>query len=126
MPDDIVQCRIDSRVKDKANRIFKKEGQTMSGAIRLFLKRAASERKIPFDVEISNKVTIKAMQEARSGKGITPVTLDQLRKEWEKAAETKGFSSKKKQKKILKRHLKRPFKKLMQVKTLLNSIAPMN
>ncbi len=84
MVESVVKFRVDPKIKKEADRLFHKMGLTMSGAIRLFLYRVTTEKRLPFPVEIPNKQTIKAMEAARRGE-VEPVTLEQMRKEWEDA-----------------------------------------
>jgi DNA-damage-inducible protein J len=48
------------------------------------LTRIAHEKALPFEPLVPNEATIKAMKQARSGKGLEKVTLDQLADEWRK------------------------------------------
>jgi len=85
MAESVIKFRIDPKVKKEADRLFHKLGLTMSGAMRLFLYRATSEKRLPFPIEIPNKETIKAMEEIRRGEGLEKVTLEDLKKQWDEA-----------------------------------------
>jgi len=64
-----ISARISSQDKARAERVFKKLGVTASQAITLFYKQVHMRRGIPFPVEIPNKETIEAIEEARTGQG---------------------------------------------------------
>ena len=83
MADSVIRSRIDPAMKAEAVRIFKTMGLTMSEAIRLFLHQTVAHKALPFQIRIPNEETVAAMQKARGGKGLTPVTLDRLAREWE-------------------------------------------
>ena len=63
----IVQARIDSRVKEEAAIVLAAMGLTVSDAVRLLLTRIAEERALPFEPLVPNAKTIAAMKEAREG-----------------------------------------------------------
>ena len=69
--DERIQARIDPTLKSTAEAIFSKLGISSSEAIRMFYAQVSMRGGIPFDVSIPNAETIKAMQEATSGKGTT-------------------------------------------------------
>ncbi|WP_108507653.1 type II toxin-antitoxin system RelB/DinJ family antitoxin [Polynucleobacter acidiphobus] len=63
-----VRCRIDAKVKAEATEVIEAMGLNVSDAIRLFLKRVATEGTIPFDLRIPNAKTIAAMEEIENPK----------------------------------------------------------
>lgn len=69
--DERIQARIDPALKSTAEAIFSKLGISSSEAIRMFYAQVSMRGGIPFDVSIPNAETLKAMQEAKSGKGTT-------------------------------------------------------
>ncbi len=83
MGESVVRARIDPVVKDEANQILKSMGLTLSDGIRLFLYQVIAEKALPFVIKSPNKVTREAMTAARNGKGLEPVTLEELSDEWE-------------------------------------------
>ena len=85
MVESVIKFRIDPKVKKEADRLFHKMGLTMSGAMRLFLYRATSEKRLPFPLEIPNKETQKVLEEIRRGEGLKEVTLEDLAKQWKDA-----------------------------------------
>jgi DNA-damage-inducible protein J len=76
---------IDERIKEEASVVLAAMGLTVSDAFRIMLTRVAREKALPFEPLISNDVTIQAMKDARRGKGMEKITLDQLADEWRKA-----------------------------------------
>jgi len=58
--------RLDTNVKEEAEKIFADLGMTLSGAINIFLHQALIVRGLPFEVrqEHPNKTTLAAMEEA--------------------------------------------------------------
>ena len=56
-------CRIDSKTKHDASEVIEAMGLSVSDAIRIFLKRVATEGTIPFDLRLTNAKTIAAMVE---------------------------------------------------------------
>ncbi len=65
----MVHIRVDEKVKAEANAAFELMGISMSDAVRIMLVRVASEKALPFEVRVPNKVTIKAMKDADKKKG---------------------------------------------------------
>ena len=80
----VVRARIDEDIKEEATIVLAAMGLTVSDAFRIMLTRVAREKALPFEPLIPNEKTIKAMRQARSGKGLKRVTLEQLADEWHK------------------------------------------
>ena len=80
----VVRARIDENIKEEATIVLAAMGLTISDAFRIMLIRVAREKALPFEPLIPNEKTIKAMKQARSGKGLKRVTLEQLADEWHK------------------------------------------
>ena len=80
----VVRARIDEHIKEEAAVVLATMGLTVSDAFRIMLTRIAREKALPFEPLVPNEATIKAMKQARSGKGLEKVTLDQLADEWRK------------------------------------------
>ena len=80
----VVRARIDEHVKEEATVVLAAMGLTISDAFRIMLTRVAREKALPFEPLVPNEETIKAMKQARSGKGLKRVTLEQLADEWHK------------------------------------------
>lgn len=77
-----VRCRIDPKTKEDAAEVIEAMGLTVSDAIRLFLKRVASEGAIPFELRVPNAKTIAAIAELEAPKSRSKVkrykTLDDM------------------------------------------------
>lgn len=51
----LIQLRVESDVKDRADEIFKKQGLTTQSAIKMFLTQVSNTGKSPFDNLFSPK-----------------------------------------------------------------------
>ena len=80
----VVRARIDEHIKEEASAVLAAMGLTVSDAFRIMLTRIAREKALPFEPLVPNEETIQAMKQARSGKGLKRVTLEQLADEWHK------------------------------------------
>ena len=63
-----VRCRIDPKTKEDASEVIEAMGLTVSDAIRLLLKRVASEGAIPFELRVPNAKTVAAIAELEAPK----------------------------------------------------------
>jgi DNA-damage-inducible protein J len=81
----VVRARIDEHIKEEATIVLAAMGLTVSDAFRIMLTRVAREKALPFEPLIPNEKTMQAIKDARSGKGMEKVTLDQLADKWRKA-----------------------------------------
>ena len=72
---------LDTVMKKKAQEIFKQYGMGLSDAFNIFLSQAVMEKGIPFQIKIPNDETAQVIKEARVGKNMTKVSLDELKKE---------------------------------------------
>ena len=70
---------LDAEMKKKAQEIFKVYGMGLSDAFNMFLSQSVLERGIPFEVKIPNEITVEAIKDARDGKNMTKITLDELK-----------------------------------------------
>ncbi len=68
--DTYVRARIDTLTKERATDALEAMGLSISDAIRLLMLRVADERRLPFEVKAPNAMTIKAINELQSGKGV--------------------------------------------------------
>ncbi len=64
---ELVQARIDGKIKKEAAIVLAAIGLTVSDAVRLMLTRVAQDKELPFEPLIPNAETIEAMQEYRKG-----------------------------------------------------------
>jgi len=63
-----VHARIQPNLKVRAEAILDQLGISTSEAIAIFFSQIALRKGLPFDVRIPNKITRKAMREARGGR----------------------------------------------------------
>ncbi|MBY0432076.1 MAG: type II toxin-antitoxin system RelB/DinJ family antitoxin [Rhodospirillales bacterium] len=63
----LVQARIDGKIKEEAAAVLAAMGLTVSDAVRLLLTKVAQEKALPFEPLIPNAMTIETMKEARKG-----------------------------------------------------------
>ena len=66
----IISARIDPDLKRDAEQIFRELGLTTSQAITLFYKQVDIQRGLPFTVRIPNKVTSKALEDAKTQRNL--------------------------------------------------------
>jgi DNA-damage-inducible protein J len=67
--DTYVRARIDKATKARATDALAAMGMSVSDAIRLLMFRIAEEQRLPFDVQVPNATTRKAIAELEAGKG---------------------------------------------------------
>lgn len=72
---------LDTAMKKKAQEIFKQYGMGLSDAFNIFLSQSVMEKGIPFQIKIPNDETAEVIKDAREGKNMTKVSLDDLKKE---------------------------------------------
>jgi len=53
----------------------------LSDAFNIFLSQSVMEQGIPFQIKIPNDDIARVIQDAREGKNMTKITLDELKKE---------------------------------------------
>lgn len=66
----MIRARVEPRLKQDAEAVFKKVGMTPTEAITLFYRQVTLNRGLPFSVHIPNKETQRAIREARAGKNL--------------------------------------------------------
>ena len=72
---------LDAEIKRQAQEIFKRYGMGLSDAFNIFLAQAVMQRGIPFDVKIPNEETAQTIKDARAGKNMSHVSIEELKKE---------------------------------------------
>ena len=91
--DSLLQVRMNSKVRAKAEKIIRRAGLSSSEAVRMFMVQIVEEKKLPFLSEWSahersahepNVETIEAFEEIRRGGGEV-VTLAEHRRRWDEA-----------------------------------------
>lgn len=63
-----INTRIEPKLKVRAEAILHKIGLTSAEAVRLFYAQIYLHKGLPFEAKIPNKVTLKAMHDADTGK----------------------------------------------------------
>ena len=72
---------LDAEIKRQAQEIFKRYGMGLSDAFNIFLAQAVMQRGIPFEVKIPNEETAQTIKDARTGKNMSHVSIEELKKE---------------------------------------------
>ena len=65
----MTHARLTPEVKEKAEAILKELGISISTAYEMFYRQIIAHQGLPFDVRIPNAETVRAMHDARNGKG---------------------------------------------------------
>jgi len=60
---------IDPEVKKEAESILKEIGLSVSNSVELFYRQVVAQRGLPFELQVPNEKTMKAIRNSRSGKG---------------------------------------------------------
>jgi DNA-damage-inducible protein J len=60
---------IDPEVKWEAESLLKEMGLSVSISIELFYRQVMAQRGLPFDLQVPNERTMKAIRNSRAGKG---------------------------------------------------------
>ena len=76
--DTYVRARIDTATKERAADALEAMGLSISDAIRLLMVRVADERRMPFEVQVPNATTRRAIAELEAGKGKRFASVDAL------------------------------------------------
>ncbi|KEJ93363.1 type II toxin-antitoxin system RelB/DinJ family antitoxin [Synergistes jonesii] len=79
--DNVVRFRIDSETKAKAAEALDCMGLTISDAMRITLRRISEEGRLPFDVEIPNARTRRAIRDMREGRTTRFETVEEALKD---------------------------------------------
>jgi len=74
--DSSIRVRIDSDTKERASKALDRMGLSISDAVRLLLVRIAEDGRFPFDLEVPNARTRKAMVELENGGGISKTSIE--------------------------------------------------
>jgi DNA-damage-inducible protein J len=65
----MTHARLTPEIKNKAEAILKELGISISAAYEMFYRQIIAHQGIPFDLRLPNNDTIRAMIDAREGKG---------------------------------------------------------
>jgi DNA-damage-inducible protein J len=72
----MVRARVEPQLKERAEDMLGAMGLSATTAITLFYRQIIQRRALPFEVRVPNAATRRAMQAARSGRGV--VTADSM------------------------------------------------
>jgi len=72
---------IDPEVKRAAESILKEIGLSVSNSVELFYRQVVAQGGLPFDLQVPNRKTMKAIRNSRAGKGERFSTSKELFKE---------------------------------------------
>jgi len=72
---------IDPEVKKEAESIMKEMGLSVSNSVELFYRQVVAQRGLPFELQVPNEKTMKAIRNSRSGKGRKFFTTEDLFKD---------------------------------------------
>src|SRR5688500_2471419 len=74
-----VRARVEPQLKEQAEAMLEEMGLSATTAITLFYRQILQRRALPFDVRLPNAATRRAMQSARSGRGVVAAeSMDEL------------------------------------------------
>ncbi len=68
-----IHARINSELKENAERILEQIGMSSAEAIRLFYKQIELRKGMPFDIKIPNKLTEETLNKSKQGKDVYQV-----------------------------------------------------
>ena len=74
----MTHARLTPEVKEKAERILRDLGISISSAYEMFYRQIIAHRGLPFDARIPKKSTLQSMDEAREGKGRKYKNVDEM------------------------------------------------
>ena len=66
----MIRARVTPDLKDRAEAILEQLGLTATTAITLFYRQIVQQRGLPFDLRVPNTTTLRAMHDARTGRGV--------------------------------------------------------
>jgi len=64
-----ITTRVDDKLKAEAEKVLRKLGVTPTELITMLLHQVVLRQGVPFDVDIPNRETLRAMRDARAGRG---------------------------------------------------------
>ena len=72
---------IEPAVKREAESILKEMGLSVSNSVELFYRQVVAQRGLPFELQVPNEKTMKAIRSSRAGKGRRFSSVEELFKE---------------------------------------------
>lgn len=77
----MIRARVEPELKEEVESIFKKLGITTTEAITIFYYQVKAKRGIPFDLSISNEITLETARKTDTGEELNEYAdLDAFRK----------------------------------------------
>jgi DNA-damage-inducible protein J len=73
--------KLNKKNRDFAKNFFKQYNLTLSDGINMFLAKVTMDKKLPFELEIPNKETMKAIKEAEKGEVTYNNSVEELMRE---------------------------------------------
>ena len=80
----MTHARLTPEIKEQAEAILRDLGISVSTAYEMFYRQIIAQGGLPFDARIPKKATVRAMEEARAGKGKLYNSVDEMFDEMEK------------------------------------------
>ena len=71
---DVIQVRIDPKIKSKAQEILNKLNISMSEAISVYLTQITLHKGIPFEIKIPNELTAETLRKSEKRKALHKVS----------------------------------------------------
>ncbi|HEX2943511.1 MAG TPA: type II toxin-antitoxin system RelB/DinJ family antitoxin [Rhodopila sp.] len=78
MATEMLHVRVEEETKRQAAAALEAMGLSISEAVRVFLRRVAADKAIPFAIKVPNAATRSAMEEARTLSHARHETIDAL------------------------------------------------
>jgi len=72
---------IEPAVKREAESILKEIGLSVSNSVELFYRQVVAQRGLPFELQVPNEKTMRAIRNSRAGKGRSFSTAEELFKD---------------------------------------------
>jgi len=72
---------IEPEVKREAESILKELGLSVSNSVELFYRQVVAQRGLPFELQVPNEKTMRAIRNSRAGKGRRFSTAEELFKD---------------------------------------------
>ncbi len=69
---------LDPEVKEQAEAILRELGLSVSKSFELFYRQVIAQRGLPFELQVPNEKTMKAIENSRQGKGKTYTSPQEL------------------------------------------------
>ena len=77
---EMIRARVEPELKRSAEAVFETVGLTPTQAITLFYKQVSLRHGLPFEVRVPSTVTVKAMEQALTGRGVKKLAgMDELK-----------------------------------------------